>query len=107
MQLSKVSFTLFVFTPGNICENNHIHESLLFCLTDEKEGLAVSFRESSRLIEEAKKGEAQMQNKLKALEQQVKILKEKDQEVNVSTMHAVVSLLHLYCLLLSLFANLM
>ncbi|XP_043980958.1 centrosomal protein of 152 kDa isoform X1 [Gambusia affinis] len=47
---------------------------------DEKEGLAVSFRESSRLIEEAKKGEAQMQNKLKALEQQVKILKEKDQE---------------------------
>uniref|UniRef100_A0A3B5KL56 Centrosomal protein 152 n=1 Tax=Xiphophorus couchianus TaxID=32473 RepID=A0A3B5KL56_9TELE len=49
---------------------------------DEKDGLAVSFRESSRLIEEAKKGEAQMQNKLKALEQQVKILKEKDQEVN-------------------------
>ncbi|XP_023180334.1 centrosomal protein of 152 kDa isoform X4 [Xiphophorus maculatus] len=47
---------------------------------DEKDGLAVSFRESSRLIEEAKKGEAQMQNKLKALEQQVKILKEKDQE---------------------------
>uniref|UniRef100_A0A3P9PMJ8 Centrosomal protein 152 n=1 Tax=Poecilia reticulata TaxID=8081 RepID=A0A3P9PMJ8_POERE len=49
---------------------------------DEKDGLAVSFRESSRLIEEAKKGEAQMQNKLKALEQQVQILKEKDQEVN-------------------------
>uniref|UniRef100_A0A3B3XFU7 CEP152 CEP63 binding coiled coil domain-containing protein n=1 Tax=Poecilia mexicana TaxID=48701 RepID=A0A3B3XFU7_9TELE len=49
---------------------------------DEKDGLAVSFRESSRLIEEAKKGETQMQNKLKALEQQVQILKEKDQEVN-------------------------
>lgn len=47
-----------------------------------------------------------MQNKLKALEQQVKILKEKDQEVNVSTTYAAVSLLHLYCLLLSLFANL-
>uniref|UniRef100_A0A096M8C5 Centrosomal protein 152 n=1 Tax=Poecilia formosa TaxID=48698 RepID=A0A096M8C5_POEFO len=47
---------------------------------DEKDGLAVSFRESSRLIEEAKKGETQMQNKLKALEQQVQILKEKDQE---------------------------
>ncbi|KAM4734564.1 centrosomal protein of 152 kDa isoform 2-T4 [Anableps anableps] len=47
---------------------------------DEKDGLAVSFKESSRLIEEAKKGEVQMQNKLKFLEQQVQILKEKDQE---------------------------
>ncbi|KAK5619456.1 hypothetical protein CRENBAI_013841 [Crenichthys baileyi] len=47
---------------------------------DEKDGLAVSFKESSRLIEEAKRGEVQMQNKLKALEQQVQILREKDQE---------------------------
>ncbi|KAM4554467.1 centrosomal protein of 152 kDa [Fundulus diaphanus] len=47
---------------------------------DEKDGLAVSFKESSRLIEEAKKGEALMQNKLKALEQQIHVLKEKDQE---------------------------
>uniref|UniRef100_A0A3Q2D3X5 Centrosomal protein 152 n=1 Tax=Cyprinodon variegatus TaxID=28743 RepID=A0A3Q2D3X5_CYPVA len=49
---------------------------------DEKDGLAVSLKESSRLIEEAKKGEVQMQNKLKVLEQQVQILREKDQEVN-------------------------
>ncbi|XP_015234467.1 PREDICTED: centrosomal protein of 152 kDa [Cyprinodon variegatus] len=47
---------------------------------DEKDGLAVSLKESSRLIEEAKKGEVQMQNKLKVLEQQVQILREKDQE---------------------------
>lgn len=54
-----------------------------FCLSsiDEKDGLAVSLKESSRLIEEAKEREVQMQNKLKAMEQQVKVLTERDQEV--------------------------
>ncbi|XP_028264375.1 centrosomal protein of 152 kDa isoform X2 [Parambassis ranga] len=47
---------------------------------DEKEGLSVSLKESSRLIEEAKAREVQMQNKLKAMEQQVQILTERDQE---------------------------
>lgn len=48
---------------------------------DEKDGLAVSLKEASRLIEEAKEREVQMQNKLKTLEQQVQILNERDEEV--------------------------
>uniref|UniRef100_A0A3B4GYR0 Centrosomal protein 152 n=1 Tax=Pundamilia nyererei TaxID=303518 RepID=A0A3B4GYR0_9CICH len=47
---------------------------------DEKDGLAVSLREASRLIEEAKEREVQMQNKLKAMEQQIQILTERDHE---------------------------
>ncbi|CAJ1056458.1 centrosomal protein of 152 kDa isoform X1 [Xyrichtys novacula] len=47
---------------------------------DEKDGLAVSLKESSRLVEEAKEREVQMQIKLKALEQQVQVLNERDQE---------------------------
>ncbi|XP_041651435.1 centrosomal protein of 152 kDa isoform X2 [Cheilinus undulatus] len=52
-----------------------------FAITkDEKDGLGVSLKESSGLLEEAKVREAQMQNKLKALEQQVHVLNERDQE---------------------------
>ncbi|XP_070763937.1 centrosomal protein of 152 kDa [Enoplosus armatus] len=47
---------------------------------DEKDGLAVSLKESSRLVEEAKEREVQMHNKLKAMEQQVQVLTERDQE---------------------------
>ncbi|CAK6961563.1 centrosomal protein of 152 kDa [Scomber scombrus] len=47
---------------------------------DEKDGLAVSLKESSRLVEEAKEREVQMQNKFKTMEQQVKALNERDQE---------------------------
>uniref|UniRef100_A0A3Q1FRK0 Centrosomal protein 152 n=1 Tax=Acanthochromis polyacanthus TaxID=80966 RepID=A0A3Q1FRK0_9TELE len=47
---------------------------------DEKDGLAVSLKESSRLIEEAKEREVQMQNKLRTMEEQVQILNERDQE---------------------------
>ncbi|XP_065813179.1 centrosomal protein of 152 kDa isoform X2 [Labrus bergylta] len=47
---------------------------------DEKDGLAVSLKESSQLVEEAKQREVQMQNKLKAMEQQVQVLNERDQE---------------------------
>ncbi|XP_044048971.1 centrosomal protein of 152 kDa isoform X2 [Siniperca chuatsi] len=47
---------------------------------DEKDGLAVSLKESSRLVEEAKQREVQMQNKLKGMEQQVQVLTERDQE---------------------------
>lgn len=49
---------------------------------DEKDGLAVSLKESSRLVEEAKEREVQMQNKFKIMEQQVQALNESDQEVS-------------------------
>lgn len=70
-----------------------------FCLSsiDEKDGLAVSLKESSRLIEEAKEREVQMQNKLKAMEQQVKVLTERDQEVR-----SVLALTAVFLLLISL-----
>uniref|UniRef100_UPI0037E7B76E centrosomal protein of 152 kDa n=1 Tax=Semicossyphus pulcher TaxID=241346 RepID=UPI0037E7B76E len=47
---------------------------------DEKDGLAVSLKESCRSVEEAKEREGQMQNKVKAMEQQVQVLNERDQE---------------------------
>uniref|UniRef100_A0A7N6BEV3 CEP152 CEP63 binding coiled coil domain-containing protein n=1 Tax=Anabas testudineus TaxID=64144 RepID=A0A7N6BEV3_ANATE len=47
---------------------------------DEKDGLTVSLKESSRLVEEAKDREAQMQNKVRAMEQQILVLNERDQE---------------------------
>ncbi|KAM9854796.1 centrosomal protein of 152 kDa [Aulostomus maculatus] len=47
---------------------------------DEKDGLTVSLKESSRLAEEAKEREVKMQNKLKAMEQQIQMLNERDQE---------------------------
>ncbi|KAK7891037.1 hypothetical protein WMY93_023000 [Mugilogobius chulae] len=47
---------------------------------DEKDGLAVSLKESSCLIEEYKGREVKMQKNAKALEHQVQLLTEKDQE---------------------------
>ncbi|KAI4872117.1 hypothetical protein NFI96_031063 [Prochilodus magdalenae] len=47
---------------------------------DEKEGLTVSLKESSHLIEEAKERESQLQGKVKSLEQQIQTLTERDQE---------------------------
>ncbi|XP_029378778.1 centrosomal protein of 152 kDa isoform X2 [Echeneis naucrates] len=47
---------------------------------DEKDGLAVSLKESSRLVEEAKEREVQMQKKVKAMEKQIQVLTEKDHE---------------------------
>ncbi|KAF7224204.1 transcript variant X2 [Nothobranchius furzeri] len=47
---------------------------------DEKDGLTVSYKESSRLVEDAKEREVQMQHKLQAVEQQVQLLRERDQE---------------------------
>ncbi|KAI3371197.1 hypothetical protein L3Q82_023834, partial [Scortum barcoo] len=55
-------------------------EHQLAIVKDEKDGLSVSLKESSRLVEEAKEREVQMQNKLKAMEQQVQVLTERDQE---------------------------
>nr|XP_046249227.1 centrosomal protein of 152 kDa isoform X2 [Scatophagus argus] len=55
-------------------------EHQLAIVRDEKDGLTVSLKESSRLVEEAKDREGQMQNKLKAMEQQIMILTERDQE---------------------------
>lgn len=67
-----------------VCAAWVIVTSFCFSSTDEKEGLAVSLKESSRLIEEAKERDVQMQNKLKAMEQQVKVLTERDQEVRLA-----------------------
>ncbi|KAL3061358.1 hypothetical protein OYC64_009524 [Pagothenia borchgrevinki] len=47
---------------------------------DEKDGLAVSLTESGQLVEEAKEREVQMLNTFRAMEQQVKVLTERDQE---------------------------
>ncbi|XP_072291246.1 centrosomal protein of 152 kDa isoform X2 [Eucyclogobius newberryi] len=47
---------------------------------DEKDGLAVSLKESSHLIEEYKDRDVKMQKTMKALEHQVQLLTEKDQE---------------------------
>lgn len=49
----------------------------------------MSLKESSRLVEEAKEREAQLLQRLKAMEQQVKVLTEKDQEVNSELTHTV------------------
>lgn len=54
---------------------------------DEKDGLTVSLKESSRLVEEAKEREARMQNKVRTMEQQVQVLNERDQEVNSVLKH--------------------
>lgn len=56
--------------------------SIFLSSIDEKDGLAVSLKEASRLVEEAKEREVQMQNKLKAMEQQIKVLTERDHEVS-------------------------
>ncbi|XP_035013531.2 centrosomal protein of 152 kDa isoform X2 [Hippoglossus stenolepis] len=47
---------------------------------DEKDGLAISLKESSRLVEEVKEQEVQMKNKVKAMEQQIQVLTERDHE---------------------------
>uniref|UniRef100_A0A3Q3QF28 CEP152 CEP63 binding coiled coil domain-containing protein n=1 Tax=Monopterus albus TaxID=43700 RepID=A0A3Q3QF28_MONAL len=49
-------------------------------IVKEKDGLAISLKESSRLVQEAKEREVQMQHKMKTLEQQVQVLNERDQE---------------------------
>uniref|UniRef100_A0A8C9X0V9 Centrosomal protein 152 n=1 Tax=Sander lucioperca TaxID=283035 RepID=A0A8C9X0V9_SANLU len=54
---------------------------------DEKEGLAVSLKESSQLVEEAKEREFQMLNKVKAMEQQVQALTARDHEVSSALTH--------------------
>ncbi|XP_040018099.2 centrosomal protein of 152 kDa isoform X4 [Gasterosteus aculeatus] len=47
---------------------------------DEKDGLAVSLKESSQLVEHAKERDVQMQSKVKAMEHQLQVLTERDQE---------------------------
>ncbi|XP_054633053.1 centrosomal protein of 152 kDa isoform X2 [Dunckerocampus dactyliophorus] len=55
-------------------------EHQLAIVKDEKGGFAVSLQESNRLLGEAKDREAEMQNKLKLMEQQMQTLNERDQE---------------------------
>ncbi|XP_031726731.1 centrosomal protein of 152 kDa isoform X1 [Anarrhichthys ocellatus] len=47
---------------------------------DAKDGLTVSLKESSQLVEDAKERGVEMQNKVKAMEQQVQVLTERDHE---------------------------
>ncbi|CAL8325651.1 unnamed protein product [Gadus morhua 'NCC'] len=47
---------------------------------DEKDGLAVSLKESSHLVEEGQEREVQMQNRVKSLELQIQSLTERDHE---------------------------
>ncbi|KAK1789850.1 hypothetical protein P4O66_015722 [Electrophorus voltai] len=54
---------------------------------DEKEGLAVSLKESSRLIEELKERESQLKVKVRSLEQQIQVFTEREQE-NMKKQHA-------------------
>ncbi|KAL2093378.1 hypothetical protein ACEWY4_010690 [Coilia grayii] len=55
-------------------------EHQLAIVKDEKEGLAVSLKESSRLLEDTKGREAQLQASVKTLEQQIYTLNEREQE---------------------------
>uniref|UniRef100_W5JZ82 Centrosomal protein 152 n=1 Tax=Astyanax mexicanus TaxID=7994 RepID=W5JZ82_ASTMX len=56
-------------------------------IKDEKEGLAISLKESSHLIEEAKERETQLQSKVRSLERQIQTLAEREQE-NMKKQHA-------------------
>ncbi|XP_077424265.1 centrosomal protein of 152 kDa isoform X2 [Vanacampus margaritifer] len=55
-------------------------EHQLAIAKDEKDGFVVSLKESSRLLDEAKDREVKMQSKVKAMEQQIRTLNERDQE---------------------------
>ncbi|XP_076124670.1 centrosomal protein of 152 kDa [Alosa pseudoharengus] len=55
-------------------------EHQLAIVKDEKEGLAVSLKESSRVLEETQSREAQLQASVTALERQIHTLTERDQE---------------------------
>lgn len=48
---------------------------------DEKDGLTVSLKESSSLLEEAKEREAQLQGRIRSLEKQIQSLADSEQEV--------------------------
>lgn len=68
----------------------HCH---FFSSIDEKDGLTVSLKESSRLVEEAKEREIQMQKKVKAMQQQLQVLTERDHEVGSELTHNTVFLI--------------
>ncbi|XP_051546188.1 centrosomal protein of 152 kDa-like isoform X2 [Myxocyprinus asiaticus] len=48
---------------------------------DEKDGLVISLKESSSLVEEAKERESQLQGKIRSLEKQIQTLTEREQEI--------------------------
>ncbi|XP_051975841.1 centrosomal protein of 152 kDa-like [Xyrauchen texanus] len=48
---------------------------------DEKDGLVISLKESSSLVEEAKESEFQLQGKIRSLEKQIQTLTEREQEI--------------------------
>src|SRR4029434_7556103 len=54
---------------------------------DEKEGLAVTLKESSRVLEENQSREAQLQASLKTLEHQIHTLTERDQSYTHTHTH--------------------
>lgn len=53
------------------------------------------------MVEEAKEREVQMQNKLRAMEQQIQVLTERDQEVSSVLVHTTVFLLLTILIVLS------
>lgn len=55
----------------------------MFFPPDEKEGLTLSLKESSHLVEEVKERESRLQAKVMSLEQQVQTLTEREQEVKI------------------------
>ncbi|XP_037110522.1 centrosomal protein of 152 kDa isoform X2 [Syngnathus acus] len=60
--------------------NTRYLEHQLAIAKDQKNDLAASLKESTRLLGEAKERELQMQSKLKTMEQQIQTLNERDQE---------------------------
>lgn len=63
---------------------------LCFC-PDEKDGLALSLKESSHLIEKAKERESQLQAKVMSLERQIQNLTEREQEVKIQHHESCIS----------------
>ncbi|KAM9807756.1 centrosomal protein of 152 kDa [Neosynchiropus ocellatus] len=60
--------------------NHRYLEHQFTIIKDDRDGLAVSLKESSRLVQESKERELKMQKRLKTMEQQIQTLNERDQE---------------------------
>lgn len=54
----------------------------IFNILDEKDGLALSLRESQKLFQNGKEREIQLEAQIKALETQIQALKVNEEQVN-------------------------
>lgn len=69
---------------GELWWNTKFLNKFLLCFCpDEKDGLTLSLKESSHLIEEAKERESCLQAKVMSLERQIQTLTEREQEVKI------------------------